>query len=781
MKSVRFNHLARLVMAAALTLGLAACGGGSKTTPTPEPEPTALEVAQGNLTKAEAALNALSADASDADRLAAQTAVHMAAQAVVAQLKMDDASVSAVDAAQAKVTSAAAAMAATQTRIDGAALQATLMSAETTLAALGADATDADKLAAQDAVKMAAQAVVDHLVATGASYALVSAAQAKVTAADSAIATIQGRIDDADAAAQARAKLIADAKTDLTTAQDAVDDDAPTAAQHQAVADAAGDLVTVLQANGGSDSEVTMYMGVQTVAQTMADQATVESAEAALDTAVAAMVADASDATVEAAEAAAATLATALETVTHLPAADAATSKKRLAANNKIIATTKTNVADAKAKQDAADKDAKDKQDAADMAAMAAKGKALKPALDFTRPATWSIATTLASTLTINPSDALTSTNSTSPLPDTDIVLNAGDAADALGDWNGKHYSRTTGSGTSKVTNTAVAYTNPDAAKKKAFTKLVLPSGTDLGDDTSQDWGYDSDSRTLNLPQLAATTHVAGAKFPTAGQKTFPGDSVTGVVVVRGTYQGAPGNYRCTGTCVATAGSGGKVALNDGWLFVHDEGAMVSIKDSNYLAFGWWLREDVHGPTHVMGFTATVGTAPSALSGLQTATTITGSASYVGKAAGKFAIYNPLDKSGDGGNFTADANLTAKFGGAASATNTLGVTGTIDNFMANGASVPWSVSLKRASYSETGAIANSPGTTNAAKTVWSIDGNAAAASGSWQGQMYDELAGTVAQGGDGSNVPTTITGTYSSTYGSTHSMIGAFGAEKTTP
>ena len=63
-------------------------------------------------------------------------------------------------------------------------------------------------------------------------------------------------------------------------------------------------------------------------------------------------------------------------------------------------------------------------------------------------------------------------------------------------------------------------------------------------------------------------------------------------------------------------------------------------------------------------------------------------------------------------------------------------------------------------------------------TVWSIDGKSAAASGTWSGQMYDEKPGDPPPG-DSSNIPTTVTGTFQSQFGSTHSMVGAFGATKT--
>ena len=59
--------------------------------------------------------------------------------------------------------------------------------------------------------------------------------------------------------------------------------------------------------------------------------------------------------------------------------------------------------------------------------------------------------------------------------------------------------------------------------------------------------------------------------------------------------------------------------------------------------------------------------------------------------------------------------------------------------------------------------------------MWSINGNAAAAN--WEGGMFDETPGNHPTG-DGSNVPTTVIGGFESYFGTTHSMVGAFGATK---
>ena len=167
---------------------------------------------------------------------------------------------------------------------------------------------------------------------------------------------------------------------------------------------------------------------------------------------------------------------------------------------------------------------------------------------------------------------------------------------------------------------------------------------------------------------------------------------------------------------------------------------------------------------------------------------IGGSATYAGNAAGKFAINDPIGPA-DAGHFTADVELKAAFA-ANNAATPGGVTGMLDNFMANDEAVDWSVRLRRASWEDQtvaetmGAYRHDgdPDTTDieasTSGTVWSIDGKEASSmSGTWSGQMYDESPGN-APAGDGSDVPTSTTGMFSSQFGSTHSMVGAFGATR---
>ena len=67
---------------------------------------------------------------------------------------------------------------------------------------------------------------------------------------------------------------------------------------------------------------------------------------------------------------------------------------------------------------------------------------------------------------------------------------------------------------------------------------------------------------------------------------------------------------------------------------------MVSQPDTTYLYYGWWLRKDKDDmPTQASAFAGVVGEGegPRSLSGAN----LTGSATYSGGAAGKFAINKP--------------------------------------------------------------------------------------------------------------------------------------------
>ena len=359
---------------------------------------------------------------------------------------------------------------------------------------------------------------------------------------------------------------------------------------------------------------------------------------------------------------------------------------------------------------------------------------------------------------TTNALNHITSTDlASSGLMINDIAsrLKAGGSAGSLGSWSGMNYAHTDAAG---VMNEAVVYTNRGASKTQSFVEKY-------GDGSD----YKPSTRTLMIDTDADKNLIKASAFPTAGNQVF-----TGAQDIVGTYDGAMGRYKCETGCSAAYETAG-IALGGTWTFVHDAGAMVSNPDANYLYYGWWVNKAKGGmPEMASAFADMVGDVDGAGTTTAGGASLTGSAMYAGHAAGKFALdYSKnklLDGASDGGHFTADVMLSAKFGPTG---DDKGMTGTIDNFMANGESVPWSVALHRATWGNDGEFAAASN-----GTTWSIDGTSAPKSGEWKGNMYDEMPGNASDGGDGSNVPTTVTGTFYSQFDKVGRMVGAFGANK---
>ena len=322
------------------------------------------------------------------------------------------------------------------------------------------------------------------------------------------------------------------------------------------------------------------------------------------------------------------------------------------------------------------------------------------------------------------------------------ILPASGTATPAAGGWEGTDYVLTDGG----VTNHAVVYRNQGPPTEAAFEVTHAGIITD-GAIPSTAAGFD-------------TFKIAGAEFASgAGRKTHEIPTNAVYVSVLGTFDGAPGEFRCTADCVSSVSSATGVSLAGTWSFIADDGAMTSRPDADYQVFGWWARDD---GTSVRVSPMSLQTGPndelsSAIGGLQ------GGATYVGGAAGKVAVFDPLsDVNNAGGAFTADATFTVDFGNA---TDGGTISATIDNFSVGGEAKDWSVAFKE-TILQTGAFYSnlSNGTT------WTVGGQAAADSGWWAGSMYDTDAV--------SGVPQTVTGMFSSGYGNIGAMTGAFGADK---
>ena len=512
-------------------------------------------------------------------------------------------------------------------------------------------------------------------------------------------------------------------------------------------------LALLLAGCGGGSSTVEDPTDPPPVDPAVAERAAINSAVMMARTAVPGIDNDSTDSEVSAADTAIANARAAIAAAANVPAAEKA-------ANTATVDTLAAQLATAKMARMAAIEAAAE----AMAEQMAETGKLLHAALGPNSGGTTALTNIAAPTLTAAGLgiDAAAGAGAIDDGTNPDAVtLAAGDSAGSLNGWAGTDYSQSSGTGDAMVTNEARVYTNGDP-----------PGSQPFGDaHTLTDGSITVEAANLGL--------VMAAQFVHQGTQVHPIPDNTVALKVRGTYDGAPGEYSCTpAPCSSTNdGEGSPSALGGIWTFTPDMGAMVSQPDEHYLYYGWWVSKNSDGePTAASAFAGRFGTDPGdGTDGLDQATdltAITGSASYSGNAAGKFAMSNPLDGTGNGGHFTADANLSATFGSG----TTAGVTGTIDNFRLNdGSDDPgWSVSLAR------GGLSNSDGTITAPTadpTVWSINGNAAPSSGTWSGTMYDELPGGP-PGGDNNNIPTTVTGTFYSEFSTVGRMVGAFGADK---
>ena len=325
--------------------------------------------------------------------------------------------------------------------------------------------------------------------------------------------------------------------------------------------------------------------------------------------------------------------------------------------------------------------------------------------------------------------------------------------------WAGKRYADPVGGDMYE----AVVYSNVEAPTQ----------GKKFGGAAANDeYEYALTDGALPAASIVAANVALTGVTRTAGTETFklpdpnPGEAT--VINVPGSYHGVSGTYNCdttdgTSTCTAAVAATGFTLGGTGtWSFTptNAEARVMDSADTAYASYGWWIKKaENDGPFTASAFVDFKGTAGD----VDIADLAAGTATYVGGAAGKYALASSTGGTNDAGHFTARATLEADFEDDM-------ITGTIDNFMgADGQSRNWSVALKKSGVSNTGAILGSDGTGDPMKTVWTIGDDAAAESGQWSGNLREE-------GDDG--VPKVATGTFYSEYGTAGKMVGAFGANK---
>ncbi len=354
---------------------------------------------------------------------------------------------------------------------------------------------------------------------------------------------------------------------------------------------------------------------------------------------------------------------------------------------------------------------------------------------------------------------AVTATGLTPGVGEDDVMKSA---EPMLGKWQGTMLSDANAADAAAnpgTSSTVVVYTDIEAPKPVPFGDVH----TLTNDVLTIDADADADAHVM-LISATAFNHTGRVNHDPDP------DSATDVARIRGMFNGAAGEYRCTAASATACGSiesSAGVRLAGTWVFDPDSGAMAMMVDPSFAYFGWWLNKGTtegveagvfHGVTDGTG-DAELLAAPADISALG------GTATYTGAAAGKYAI-NPGLSSASGGHWTADATLTADFGNETAAGM---ISGMIDNFMSGDTAMDWSVKLGETALTGTGTFDSAtgdPATGDGA--VWTIGGVDGAESGAWSG-------GLRAAGDNG--VPTVGTGMFSAMHGTVGHIMGAFGVD----
>ena len=242
-----------------------------------------------------------------------------------------------------------------------------------------------------------------------------------------------------------------------------------------------------------------------------------------------------------------------------------------------------------------------------------------------------------------------------------------------------------------------------------------------------------------------------------------------------GMFNGVAGEYACTDTsCTVTTDKDGDVTTLSGvWTFTPAAKDLTKVMipgvnhDADYLSFGYWVRATEKDD----GTTYGVGTFFAGVPESDTLTRLTGTAKYSGKAAGMYGKKTLTPDGGvaalDTGHFTADANLTANFGGdTVAVAKQFSVTGSVSSFddATSGIRVDnaWTVELGK-------------GTVN--QDTGAITGGTTTGQGTWNGQFF----GAVTPDNDSTTdvdetvYPSGVAGEFNGHFPNGH-VIGAFGA-----
>ena len=302
---------------------------------------------------------------------------------------------------------------------------------------------------------------------------------------------------------------------------------------------------------------------------------------------------------------------------------------------------------------------------------------------------------------------------------------------------------------------------------------VVYPPNANNGDDgNAQSLRIDND----NAAMVAAMMFSSGSG---AGMVNFDGDDANTedmdeAAEVMGTFDGAPGTYRCNDAtgCSVTL-TGGKVSAASNWIFTATMGAMVDVEDTDYLAYGFWLQRttDKDGQDtydEVEAFTA----GNVAVTPVNDVGDVAGSATYTGNSTGVY-VKNVTDNEGDiqtatSGLYSALVNLTANFGSDDVAVNKqFRIEGDVTKFvLQNGEENDWGVKLESATFPTANVFTGM------------TTGDSTAAKGAWNGGFYGAAPETADTEDDNARVaPPSVLGEFNANF-TDGAVLGGFGANK---
>ena len=281
------------------------------------------------------------------------------------------------------------------------------------------------------------------------------------------------------------------------------------------------------------------------------------------------------------------------------------------------------------------------------------------------------------------------------------------------------------------------------------------------------------------FPTKAATASGGDTVKRFAANRRADGVTEGAPTIVRlpGTFDGANGLYMCTaadGYCTVTVSASGMYTPAQPWTFTPNNGEMAYREDTEVLSFGWWLTEPAKSTGSYSFDAFQMGAGYTAT---DAGTGVSGSATYTGNAAGRYVM------SDEGGSFTADAELTAKFG---SDSQDGSVSGMIDNFSGDAAGMSgWKVELKQIDIGTGGLAAAFASDTDVTDpTSSSYDGTVATlgsvtAHGIWGGQFHGNERNAAADGGGPkmNAAPLAVGGTFDANAAGAN-IAGAFGARR---